>query len=61
MNWVGAIVGALLTVLLQMVFAANISGSPRLDGTLMIATLVIFAAVMLGTTVALFRRFRPPK
>lgn len=61
MNWIGAIVAALLTVLLQMVFAANTSGSPRLDGTLMIAMLVVFAAAMLGTTVALFRRFRPPK
>ncbi len=61
MNWVGVLVAALLVIVMQLVFAANTSGQPRLDNSVMVGLLVAFSAGMLLTLVTLFRRFRPPQ
>jgi uncharacterized membrane protein len=60
MNWIGVVVAGLLTAVMWLVFDTNTSPIPRLNNSLMITLLVTFAAAMLGTLIALFRRFRPP-
>ena len=60
MNWVGVVVAGLLTAVMWLVFDANTKPIPQLNNDTMVTLLVVFAVAMVGTLVALFRRFRPP-
>ncbi len=59
-NWIGVVVGGLLTAVMWLTFDTNTKPIPQLNSDVMIGLLVAFAVAFVGTLVALFRRFRPP-
>jgi uncharacterized membrane protein len=60
MNWMGAAVTLLLTLVFQMVLATNASGMPRLNNVSFIAILAVFGTFTTVWLIRLFTRFKPP-
>ncbi len=60
MAWMGVLVLALVTGLMELTFRTNLTGNPSLPPSLMVPVLVGFVALTLAWTVALLVRFRRP-